>query len=118
MMGGYAGLMFCLTLHLQSGLGYSPLRAGLDYSPCAVGFRRDEPDEQVSVASPARDPSIAVRSITSPVERNDDFVTAAGHVLAHSCGGIPLWLSPVRGRPQLSDQRSPGRSKARSTRHR
>jgi MFS family permease len=35
---GYGGLLFAFTLHLQSGLGQSPLRAGLTYLPLAVPF--------------------------------------------------------------------------------
>ncbi|MYW04327.1 MFS transporter [Streptomyces sp. SID3343] len=37
-VGSYNGFLFTLALHLQSGLGDSPLRAGLVYVPCAVGF--------------------------------------------------------------------------------
>ncbi|MFJ2769545.1 MFS transporter [Streptomyces sp. NPDC087300] len=33
-----AGFLFALTLHLQGGLGYSPLRAGLTFAPTAVVF--------------------------------------------------------------------------------
>jgi MFS family permease len=32
------GLLFALTLHVQGGLGYSPLRAGLAFAPTAVVF--------------------------------------------------------------------------------
>lgn len=34
----YAGYLFACTLHMQSGLGYTPLRAGLLFAPAAVGF--------------------------------------------------------------------------------
>ncbi|WP_406280220.1 MFS transporter [Embleya sp. NBC_00896] len=37
-VGSYNGFLFTLALHLQSGLGDSPLRAGLTYVPCALGF--------------------------------------------------------------------------------
>lgn len=37
-MGAYTGLIFSLALHLQSGLGYSPLRAGLAFLPYTLGF--------------------------------------------------------------------------------
>jgi len=37
-MGGYGALIFCLTLHLQNDLGYSPLQAGLAFAPYAAGF--------------------------------------------------------------------------------
>jgi len=38
MMAGYGGYLFTLALHLQSGLGYSPLRAGLTFVPMAACF--------------------------------------------------------------------------------
>lgn len=34
----YAGYLFSMALHLQSGLGESPARAGLVFAPAAVGF--------------------------------------------------------------------------------
>lgn len=34
----YGGFLFTLALHLQGGLGLSPLRAGLMFTPGAVGF--------------------------------------------------------------------------------
>ncbi|HEY6759646.1 MAG TPA: MFS transporter [Baekduia sp.] len=37
-MVAYGGFLFTLTLHLQQGLGDSPLRAGLTFAPYAVGF--------------------------------------------------------------------------------
>jgi hypothetical protein len=37
-MGCYAGLLFSLTLHLQGGLGYSPLGAGVIFAAYASGF--------------------------------------------------------------------------------
>jgi MFS family permease len=37
-MGSYAGLLLCLTLHLQDGLGYTPLQAGLTFAIYASGF--------------------------------------------------------------------------------
>jgi MFS family permease len=37
-MIAYGGFLFTLTLHLQQGLGDSPLRAGLTFAPYAVGF--------------------------------------------------------------------------------
>jgi hypothetical protein len=37
-MGSYGALLFALTLHLQDGLGYTPLRAGLAFAPYAAGF--------------------------------------------------------------------------------
>ncbi|MFJ9035844.1 MFS transporter [Streptomyces sp. NPDC102406] len=33
-----AGYLFALTLHIQTGLGYSALRAGLTFAPTAVAF--------------------------------------------------------------------------------
>jgi MFS family permease len=37
-MGCYAAFIFTLTLYLQNGLGFSPLRAGLTFVPFAAGF--------------------------------------------------------------------------------
>jgi MFS family permease len=37
-MIAYGGFLLTLTLHLQQGLGDSPLRAGLTFAPYAVGF--------------------------------------------------------------------------------
>jgi MFS family permease len=34
----YGGFLFTMALHLQSGLGESPLRAGLTFVPAAAGF--------------------------------------------------------------------------------
>jgi hypothetical protein len=38
MMAAYAGYLFSVALHLQVGLGHSPLRAGLSFVPMAVTF--------------------------------------------------------------------------------
>jgi predicted MFS family arabinose efflux permease len=37
-MAGYAGYLLSMALHLQSGLGFSPLRAGLTFVPGGVFF--------------------------------------------------------------------------------
>lgn len=37
-MGCYTAFLLTLTLHLQSQLGYTPLRAGLTFVPYAIGF--------------------------------------------------------------------------------
>ncbi len=37
-MSAYGGFLFTLALHLQSGLGFSPLRAGLTFVPGALCF--------------------------------------------------------------------------------
>lgn len=37
-MASYGGFLFTFAIHLQSGLGYSALRAGLTFAPCAVAF--------------------------------------------------------------------------------
>jgi predicted MFS family arabinose efflux permease len=37
-MLGFSGFLFAFALHLQAGLGDSPLRAGLTFAPMAVGF--------------------------------------------------------------------------------
>ena len=44
MMVSYGGYMFAVALHLQTGLGYSPLLAGLSFVPNAVCLRRDRAD--------------------------------------------------------------------------
>jgi MFS family permease len=38
LMVAYGGYLFSVALHLQTGLGYSPLRAGLAFVPMAVSF--------------------------------------------------------------------------------
>jgi MFS family permease len=38
MMVAYGGFLLTFTLHLQQGLGDSPLRAGLTFAPYALGF--------------------------------------------------------------------------------
>jgi MFS family permease len=38
MMAAYGGFLFTVALHLQNGLGFSPLRAGLTFAPMAVMF--------------------------------------------------------------------------------
>jgi MFS family permease len=37
-MGTFGGFLFSMALHLQTGLGDSPLRAGLTFVPAALGF--------------------------------------------------------------------------------
>jgi MFS family permease len=37
-MAGVGGFMFAFALHLQTGLGESPLRVGLTFAPMAAGF--------------------------------------------------------------------------------
>ena len=37
-IGSYAGFLLCLTLHLQDGLGFSPVRAGFVFAVYAAGF--------------------------------------------------------------------------------
>lgn len=37
-MGCYSAFLFTVTLHLQSGLGFTPLHAGLAFLPYTVGF--------------------------------------------------------------------------------
>lgn len=37
-MGSYAGFLLSLTLHLQNGLGFTPLQAGLVFAAYAAGF--------------------------------------------------------------------------------
>lgn len=38
LMGCYSAFLFTLTLHLQTGLGFSPLAAGIAFVPYAAGF--------------------------------------------------------------------------------
>jgi MFS family permease len=38
MMASYGGYLFIIALHLQSGLGYPPLRSGLTFVPMALAF--------------------------------------------------------------------------------
>jgi MFS family permease len=38
MMAAYGGYLFVAAMHLQRGLGFSPLRAGLTFAPGAVAF--------------------------------------------------------------------------------
>jgi MFS family permease len=38
MMAAYGGYLFVAAMHLQLGLGFSPLRAGLTFAPGAIGF--------------------------------------------------------------------------------
>jgi MFS family permease len=54
-MIAYGGFLFTLTLHLQQGLGDSPLRAGLTFAPYAVGFAL------TSLAVPALAPGLGRR---------------------------------------------------------
>ncbi len=54
-MIAYGGFLFTLTLHLQQGLGDSPLRAGLTFAPYALGFAI------TSLAVPALAPAIGRR---------------------------------------------------------
>jgi MFS family permease len=35
---GFAGIVFPMTLHMQAGLGYTPLQAGLMFVPMPIGF--------------------------------------------------------------------------------
>jgi hypothetical protein len=35
---GFAGIVFPMTLHMQAGLGYTPLEAGLMFVPMPIGF--------------------------------------------------------------------------------
>jgi MFS family permease len=38
MMAAYGGYLFVAAMHLQRGLGFSPLRAGLTFAPGAISF--------------------------------------------------------------------------------
>jgi hypothetical protein len=84
-MGGYGALVFCLTLHLQDDLGYSPLHAGLAFAPYAAGFAL------ISVTG-RRIPSIALGTGAllvatlpwSPLSEVILFVAGAGHASGFS----------------------------------
>jgi MFS family permease len=84
-MGCYGALVFCLTLHLQQDLGYSPLRAGLAFAPYAAGFA-------VISITRRRIPSIALGLGAllvalvpwSPVSELVLFAAGAGHASGFS----------------------------------
>ena len=72
-MVAYGGFLFALTLHLQGGLGESPLRSGLTFGPYAVGFA------VTSLAAPMLPPQLVRR-------------VAAGGLAAMALGYIDLAL--------------------------
>jgi EmrB/QacA subfamily drug resistance transporter len=57
-MVAYGGFLFALTLHLQGGLGESPLRSGLTFGPYALGFA------VTSLAAPMLPPRLVRRVAT------------------------------------------------------
>src|SRR5919201_1730293 len=54
-MVAYGGFLFALTLHLQGGLGESPMRSGLTFGPYALGFA------VTSLAAPMLPPKLVRR---------------------------------------------------------
>jgi EmrB/QacA subfamily drug resistance transporter len=57
-MVAYGGFLFALTLHLQGGLGESPLQSGLTFGPYALGFA------VTSLAAPMLPPRLVRRVAT------------------------------------------------------
>ncbi|NUR29141.1 MAG: MFS transporter [Catenulispora sp.] len=85
-MGCYSAVAFILTLHLQSGLGFSPLRAGLTFLPYTFGFATvgltwSRMPARVRTALP----------IAGPVA----FAAAFGALAALSHGPWPTAAAPV-----------------------
>jgi EmrB/QacA subfamily drug resistance transporter len=72
-MVAYGGFLFALTLHLQGGLGESPLRSGLTFGPYALGFA------VTSLAAPMLPPQLVRR-------------VAAGGLVAMALGYFDLAL--------------------------
>lgn len=77
-MVAYGGFLFALTLHLQGGLGESPLRSGLTFGPYALGFA------VTSLAAPMLPPQLVRR-------------VAAGGLAAMALGYIDLALAANGG---------------------
>jgi MFS family permease len=89
-MIAYGGFLFTLTLHLQQGLGESPLRAGLTFVPYALGFAA------TSLTVPAL--AAAVQQRVAPVGLACSAAGYAGLGLAshggawHDALAVPLLL--------------------------
>ncbi|MEY9211797.1 MFS transporter [Thermobifida halotolerans] len=83
---GNAGLFFVLTLHLQGGMGYSPLVAGLTFTPLAVAF------VAASLLAPRIQERIGMRVLTLGYA-----VNAAGTLMLLGCAlafdtGLSGWI--------------------------
>jgi MFS family permease len=104
-MGAYTAFVFTLTLHLQSGLGFSALRAGLTLVPFAVGFaavslswtRLPECADRVL---PIAGPLVFVGGVTAVVvvSRHGWPAPAAAVLLLCAGGGHAAGFSPLFAR--------------------
>ncbi|HET6509804.1 MAG TPA: MFS transporter [Baekduia sp.] len=80
-MIAYGGFLFVLTLHLQEGLGDSPLRSGLTFAPYALGFA------VTSLTVPALAPHVGRRLAPLGLA-----LSAVGYVgLGVAAGGPGAW---------------------------
>jgi hypothetical protein len=79
-MVAYGGFLFALTLHLQGGLGESPLRSGLTFGPYALGFA------VTSLAAPMLPPRLVRRVATAGLA-----AMAAGYANLGLAGGGGSW---------------------------
>jgi MFS family permease len=83
-MIAYGGFLFTLTLHLQEGLGDSPLRSGLTFAPYAAGFA------VTSLLVPALAPSIG--RLLAPLGL---ALSAAGYLALGLASGGGTWDDAV-----------------------
>jgi MFS family permease len=103
LMGSYAGFLLSLTLHLQDGLGFTPLHAGLTFAAYAAGFAvasltwtraRAAARDRLPVLGPMAMAAalIAVGAIADdgswPVALTTPLLFAGG--VGHACGFSPL----------------------------
>ena len=102
-MGCYAGFLVSLTLHLQSGLGFTPLHAGLTFAVYASGFATASLTwTRLGVAGRARLPVLGPLAMGAallavgllaagggwPAVATTPLLFAAG--AGHACGFSPL----------------------------
>jgi MFS family permease len=101
-MGCYAAWCFVLTLHLQSGLGFSPLRAGLTFLPYTAGFATvgltwSKLPPRLSSALPIAGPAVFAAALTAltslahgpwPIAASIPLLASAG--AGHAGGFSPL----------------------------
>lgn len=104
-MGGYAAFVFTLTLYLQNGIGFSPLRSGLTFVPFAAGFGAASLSwtrlpAQVSRWMPVFGPIAFAAGITAITSlATDGWPVAAGVVLLAVAGaGHAASFSPLFAR--------------------
>jgi EmrB/QacA subfamily drug resistance transporter len=97
----YAGFLFVFSLHLQSGLGYGPLRAGLTYLPLATTFGlvgyywRRLPVAVHPMAAPAGLALCAVSYVVIALAPADRVGAAVWLALAAAGVGLGLSAAPV-----------------------